>query len=88
MKILHIDLCEYQSLEELHKAFWDMPEEMKDTGVQLASSKKQAISNLEYQYKHFRERGARVFWWAKEKRTDLVTGNELMSFVMYEAIYD
>jgi hypothetical protein len=82
MKKLHIDLNEYDSLEELQQAFWDMPTEMKVTGIQLASSKKDAEAKLNYQKEHFPTNGARIFWWSKETLNDVIT------FVMHECIFD
>jgi hypothetical protein len=82
MKILHITLNEYNSLEELHQAFWDMPSEMKKTGVQLASTKKDAEAKLKYQKENFPTTGARIFWWSKEVLNDVNT------FVMHGCIFD
>jgi hypothetical protein len=75
-------LTEHNSPEEVTQAFWDMPAEMKKTGAGLASSKKQAEHNLNYQWEHFAHLGARVFWWEKAEYKGVVT------FVMYEALFD
>jgi hypothetical protein len=75
-------LTEHDSLEEVTKAFMEMPEEMKKTGVQLVSSKKQSEHNLNYQWEHFAHLGARVFWWEK------VEYNGVVTFVTYEALFD
>lgn len=82
MKILHVMLNEYNSPEEVTQAFLDMPAEMKKNGARLVSSKKQAEHNLNYQWEHFKEFGARVFWWKKEEYNGVIT------FVMYEALFD
>ena len=81
-KILHVMLTEHNSQEELTQAFWHMPKEMAKNGVQLASSKEQAVRNLNYQWEHFNHLGARVFWWEKAEYKGVVT------FVMYEALFD
>lgn len=57
MKILHINLSEYTTLEELHTAFNELGPEVSKHGCQLMNSKKGAEKNLKYQYENFRTQG-------------------------------
>lgn len=82
MKILHIGLSEYDSLEELHNAFYNMNEEDKKNGCQLVSSKKKAEENLKYQFDKFNTLGSRIFWYDKGTFEDRTT------YVLTEAVFD
>lgn len=82
MKILHIGLSEYKTLEELQTAFYNLGEEVNKNGCQLMSSKKKAEENLKYQHEKFNVLGSRIFWYEK----DVLEGKEM--FILNEAVYD
>ena len=63
-KVLDININEYDSLEQLHKAFF---KQMDINGKQLNNSKKQALSGLEYQRKMRYGQMARQFYYVKTK---------------------
>ena len=82
MKILHIGLSEFTTLEELQTAFYNLGEEVNKNGCQLMSSKNKAEENLKYQFKKFNTLGSRIFWYEKGVFND----NE--TFILNEAIFD
>lgn len=82
MKILHIGLSEFETLEELHTAFYNLGKEVNENGCQLVSSKKKAEENLKYQYEKFNTLGSRIFWY----ESGIFEGKE--TFIMNEAVFD
>ena len=82
MKILHIGLSEYDSLEELQNVFYNMNGEEIKNGCQLVSSKKKAEENLKHQFDKFNTLGSRIFWY------DKCTFEDKTTYVLTEAIFD
>jgi hypothetical protein len=82
MKILHIDLSEFTTLEDLLTAFHNLVEETNKNGCQLMDSKKNAEEHLRYQYKRFNTLGSRVFWYER----GLFENKE--TFILNEAVFD
>jgi hypothetical protein len=82
MKILHIGLSEYETLEELQTAFNNLGKEVNKNGCQLMSSKKKAEENLKYQYEKFNVLGSRIFWYER----GLFEGKE--TFILNETVFD
>ena len=78
--LLHIELNEYDTTQELLDAFHSIDDEIKRRGAVLTDSKKMAedilINNLR------NKTGERVFWYKKESFEGRIT------FVMLEAIRD
>ena len=81
MKITHIKIKTYSTLQEVYDAFWSIPKEMKHFGVQMTQNKRLAERNIKYQYEHFKWNGARVFWWKKVKND-----NKSTVYIMYETV--
>ena len=82
MKILHIELTEFETLEELRTTFYNIDKEMGKNGCQLTSSKKKAEKKLKDQYEKFGTLGNRIFWYQK----CIFKGNE--TFVINETLFD
>lgn len=82
MKILHIGLSEFTTLEQLQTAFYNLGEDVSKNGCQLMSSKKKAEENLKYQYEMFNTLGSRVFWYEKGN----FEGTE--TFILNEVVFD
>jgi len=82
MKILHISLSEFTTLEELQTSFKNLGQEVNKNGCQLMSSKKKAEENLKYQYEKFNTLGSRIFWYEK----GVFEGNE--TFILNEVVFD
>ena len=81
-KVLDVHINEYTSLEKLQNDFLNMPKEMNLTGKKLNKSKKDALSGLEYQRKHFYGQMARQFYY---KRTPF---EGLDYFQLHELVLD
>jgi hypothetical protein len=82
MKIIHVGLTEFDTLEELENTFFNMDGEMTKNGCQLVSSKKKAEENLKFQFENLNKLGSRVFWHEKVDYEGRIT------YTINEAVFD
>ena len=80
MNIIHHQINEYDTAEELYESYFNSPKEKY--GKKIVSCKRQAEKEIKTQWEKHKTKGARIFWVEK------AVFNRVVTYILNETLID